>query len=241
MSTSTSSTLFSLIGNSVKDEYGREVGQVVFFVVSPQGSITEVLVNQNGRYYYYPKSHIKIADTGEAVILSDVKLKTELLCQKIPLVWRKDQILSDLVKNKKVLPEIYDEFHTQFDETLSNMKAEAKATLETIHQRMDTCKEQLKRLQSVKTQLEISAAMGEIEEGPYKNSYSNILEGIGKTFNEMKDLESMSARLSNLLMDEVHPTVGESTKEEADQNKPETPVKEYSETIPEETISVRLR
>ena len=244
MSKTSSSKLFSLIGNSAKDEYDREVGQIVFFVVNPQGSVKEVLVNHGGKFRYYPKSRIKITEAGEVVILSDVKLKTDLLCRRIPLIWRKDQILSDLVKSKKVLPEIYEEFHNQFEETLNSMKAEAKATLDTIEQRINHCKEQLKKLQTVKTQLEIAYAIGEIEDDGYKTSYSNILEGIKQIFNEKKDLESMRAKLSNLLLDEepVLPTEEESIKEEEKevQGSPTIQVEEEKEASSEDTISVRL-
>lgn len=244
MSKTSSSKLFSLIGNSVKDEYDREVGHIVFFVVSPQGNVKEVLVNQGGRFHYYPKNHIKITETGEAIVLSDAKLKTDLLCRKIPLIWRKDQILSDLVKNKKVIPEIYEEFHTQFEETLKNMKAEAKATLDTIDRRISHRKEQLKKLQAIKTQLEIAYAIGDIKDERYKSSYSNILEGIRQIFNEKKDLESMKTKLSNLLLDEepVLPTEEDPIKEEEEetQRSPEIQIKEEAEVSPDDTISVRL-
>ncbi|RJS80059.1 hypothetical protein CW708_01210, partial [Candidatus Bathyarchaeota archaeon] len=109
------SSFFLSIGKEVKDEYGRVLGKVASFAISPNGSFDSIYVRQNdGKFVKYPAEHVKIEDSG-ITILSKVKIKVENLCNQIPLIWRKDQALKELVEKKKISQEVYEDLHRSFD------------------------------------------------------------------------------------------------------------------------------
>jgi len=99
------SNLFLSVGKEVKDEYGRVIGKVASFAVNPNGRFNAIYIQQgNGKFIKYPAETVKI-EGSEVTILSKIKFETENLCNQIPLIWRKDQALKELVEKKKISPE----------------------------------------------------------------------------------------------------------------------------------------
>ena len=97
MSTRPTSNLFLYIGKPLKDEYGRQIGRIASFSVSPNGREKAVFVEHgDGEFQRYSSEQFKV-DGDEITLLPTVKLKVKALCDEIPLIWRKDQALSDLV------------------------------------------------------------------------------------------------------------------------------------------------
>jgi len=235
MTEPSSEKLLSTIGKTVRDGYGREVGQIVSFMVNPYGHVTEVLIkHEDERFRYYPGDRIRVNDDGEIVLLSDIDVKAKALCEDIPLIWRKDQILGDLVKDERILPETYEDLHQKFEGELKKLKADAQATVDLIDKHVDACTEQFKRLHSAKTYLEIEHAIGAVDVKSYKISLKTMTDGLKRAVREKNDLETVRMKLNNLLLGES-PMVEETPYTEEPPVIEETPsVEEYS---PDEEIS----
>ncbi len=194
------SNFFLYIGKPVKDEYGRQVGKVASFAVNPNGRISAVFVNHgDGEFIRYPSEQFNI--DGEDITLSpSLKLRVKSLCDEIPLIWRKDQALTELVDKKKVPPEMFNELHKNFEGALNQLKTEAQSNIDTIEKQISKCNSQVRELNSALIHLEIEREIGRIDEGAYNTALDMIKDGLKQTNNERTDLESMRSQLSNLLL-----------------------------------------
>src|SRR4030066_425099 len=122
---STPSNLFLYIGKPVKDDYGRQVGMVTSFAVSPNGRVSAVFVEQgDGEFMRYPSEQFKI-DGENIVLLPSIKLRVKTLCDEIPLIWRKDQALNELLDKNKIPSEMFNELHKNFEKIdLESMRSQ---------------------------------------------------------------------------------------------------------------------
>jgi len=84
-------SLFLSLGKLAKKEYGRSLGQVTSFAVSPDGLMESVYVRQDdGRFAKIPADNFRI-EGSEIVLISQTKAKAANLIDQIPLVWRKNK------------------------------------------------------------------------------------------------------------------------------------------------------
>jgi hypothetical protein len=231
MSTRPTSNLFLYIGKTLKDEYGRQVGKIVSFAVSTNGRVNGVFVEHNdGEFLQYSNEQIK-ADGEEITLLTPIKLRVKTLCDEIPLIWRKDQALTELVEKKKVPSEMFTELHKNFEGALNQLKAEAQSNLESIDRQISKCNEQIRELNSALIHIEIEREIGRIDETSYQTSSEIIQEGFKAVNSEKNDLEAMKSQLSNLVLGEAH----------LDQKAPESAESETSPALPEPPVVVHLK
>lgn len=205
------SNFFLYIGKPVKDEYGRQVGKVASFAVNPNGRVNAVFVEHgDGEFLRYPSEQFNI--DGEDITLSpSLKIRVKSLCDEIPLIWRKDQALSELVDKKKVPSEMFNELHKNFEGALNQLKTEAQTNIDNIDKQISKCNSQVRELNSALIHLEIEREIGRIDEGAYNTALEMIKDGLKQTNNEKNDLESMKNQLSNLLLGDTHSTLGKDT------------------------------
>ncbi len=194
------SNFFLYIGRPVKDEYGRQVGKVASFAVNPNGRVNSVFVEHgDGEFIRYPSEQFNV--DGEDITLSpSLKIRVKSLCDEIPLIWRKDQALSELVDKKKVPPEMFNELHKNFEGALNQLKAEAQTDIDNIEKQISKCNSQVRELNSALIHLEIEREIGRIDEAAYNTALDMIKDGLKQTNSERTDLESMRNQLSNLLL-----------------------------------------
>ncbi|MEM2917577.1 MAG: CdvA-like protein [Candidatus Bathyarchaeia archaeon] len=237
-----SSNVFLHLGQQVKDEYGRPIGKITSFIVTPNGRVDEVFIEHgDSEFLRYPFDQFKIDENG-VTLLSEIKTKVNMLCDGIPLIWRKDQALKSLLEKNKVSPEMYNELHRNFEGVLNQLKTEAQTIREYIDKKIAQCSEQIKELNSALINVELENEIGKLDENAYRTALEMIQEGLKWCNNEKADLEKMRNTLTNILLGETvteTPNVQEETlKEEvpvsasaADSELPEPPVVVYVKNI----------
>jgi len=207
---------FLFVGKQIKDEYGRQIGRVASFKVTPTGRIDGIYVEHgDGEFLSYASDQIKI-DNGDLVISPTLKLKAKALCNEIPLIWRKDRALNELVEKKKIPPEMYDDLHSTFEGALTQLKDNAKALTENIDKEIDRCNKQIHSLHSALINLEIEREIGRLNGDSYEKALGIIQWGLKGVNAEKSDLEALKSKLSNLLL-------GEQTTETPETKAPEAP------------------
>src|SRR4030042_1332960 len=93
---STNSNLFLSIGKPIKDEYGRTIGKVASFALTPNGKFDSAFIEFNdGQFSKQSLDHFKF-NGAEVTYISKIKSEANVLCDQIPLIWRKDQAIRDL-------------------------------------------------------------------------------------------------------------------------------------------------
>ncbi len=217
--------LFLSIGKEVKDEYGRIIGRVTSFAVNPNGRVDSIYMEQgDGRFIKCPTESLKV-DGSEITLLSKLKTGITTLCDQIPLIWRKDQALKELVEKKKISPEVYEDLHNSFEGVLNQLKTEAQALIDEINKETARCFQEIKELNYALVNLEIEHEIGKIDEQSYQTAFTMIQECLKKVNVEKSDLEATKNELSNILLGET-PQQAEQEAEEEPMEAEEEPTEE---------------
>jgi len=228
--------LFLSVGKCIKDEYGRELGKIASFAITPSGKFDAVYVEQSdGKFLKYPIDHLQF-DGLDVKLISRIKSEANALCDQIPLLWRKDQALKELSEKKKISKELYEELHTNFDGALNQLKTEAQKFTEEIDKEIVRCNNEIKELNYALVHLEIEHEIGKIDDNTYGTAFAIIQENLKRVNTEKSDLELTRNKLSNILLGEPTKTVAveetqamESTPEASEL--PEPPVVVYVKEI----------
>jgi hypothetical protein len=140
------SNLFLSIGKPIKDEYGRIVGKVASFALTPNGKFDGVYIESNdGKFVKQSMEHLKF-NGAEVTFTSTLKSQASVLCDQIPLIWRKNQALKDLAEKRKISPELYQELRNNFDAVLNQLKKDAEELSEEATKEVARCNQEIKTL-----------------------------------------------------------------------------------------------
>jgi len=237
------SNLFLSIGKQAKDEYDRMIGRVTSLAVNPNGGVDSVYIAQgDGKFIKHRGESLKV-EGSEIILLSKRKMRTTTLCDQIPLIWRKDKALKDLVEKKKISPEVYEDLHNSFDGVLNQLKSEGQTLIEEIDKKTAKCAQEIKELNYALVHLEIEHEIGKIDEQSYQTAFTAIQECLKKANMEKSDLEALKNKLSNILLGETPPqTVQEIEEEPTEESKAqeETPTPP-SPNLPEPPVVVYVK
>jgi hypothetical protein len=192
--------LFLSIGKPVKDEYGRLIGKVASFAMTPNGKLDAIFVEfSGGKFSKQPIEHLKF-NGAEVTFTSTTKAQASVLCDQIPLIWRKDQALKDLSEKKKISPEIYREIHGNFDGVLSQLKKDAQILADEIAQDIAECEEEIKVMGYAVVNLELEHEIGKVDDETYKSAFAMLTESLKRANAEKTELELAKNKLSNILL-----------------------------------------
>ena len=228
---------FLFVGKPVKDEYGRQIGRIASFRVTPTGRVDGIFVEHgDGEFLSYPSDQFKM-ENGEFVISPPLKLRAKSLCQEIPLIWRKDQALNDLVEKKKIPPEMFDDLHKNFEGALNQLKTDARIVIGDVDKQIDKCTKQIQEFHSALINLEIEREIGRIDDESYQKALGIIQWGLKGVNAEKSDLEVLKSKLDNLLLGEKTVKLPE-TPTQTETQEATAPA---SPTLPEPPVVVHVK
>jgi len=229
---------FLSVGKQVKDEYGRELGKIASFALTPNGKFDAVFVELgDGKFLKYPAENLRF-DGADVTLVSKIKSQTSAYCDQIPLIWRKDQALKELAEKKKISQELYSELHNSFDGALNQLKNEAQTLLDEIDKEIARCNNEMKDLNYALVHLEIEHEIGKIDEQSYQAAFTIIQENIKRVNIEKSDLELTKNKLSNILLGELQKT---SEIENKPENQAETSSVSNAPELPEPPVIVYVK
>jgi hypothetical protein len=236
---SQNSNLFLSIGKPVKDEYGRVIGKIATFSVTPSGKFDSVFIERgDGRFGKYSTEHLQV-EGADAILLSKLKSDTSVFCDQIPLLWRKDQALKGLSDKKKISPELYKELHTSFEGALTQLKTDAQSLSEEVNAEIKRCEGETKELNYALVHLEIEHEIGKIDDQNYEKAFTLIQENLKVINIEKADLEATKIKIANILLGDTSKVFGLETnkaKTEAAKEPPYT-----SPELPEPPVVVYVK
>ena len=234
---------FLFIGKQIKDEYGRSIGKVISLALTPNGKFDAVyLEKSDGRFLKYPMEYLKF-EGEEVTLLSEIKSKTNALCDQIPLIWRKDQALKDLSEKNKISRELYEELHNNFEGVLNQLRSEAQSLIEELDKEIARCTNEIKALNYGLVHLELEHEIGKIDDQSYEMAFMAIQENLTHINKEKEDLELTKNKLSNIILgekteesprpqaEEAH-AAEETTEEAASETEIETSIPETKTETP---------
>ena len=229
------SNLFLYIGKPIKNEYGRIIGKVASFALTPSGKFDAVFVEfGDGQFTKQPMETLKF-NGAEVTFISKIKNQAGVLCDQIPLIWRKDQALKDLSDKKKIAPELFQELHNSFTSVLTQLKKDAQIIVDESGIEIVRCQEEISSLSYAIVNLEIEHEIGKVDEENYKNAFALLQETLKRATLEKTDFELTKSKVSSVLLGDSQDTM-QRTKTYAEQvsvaqKLPEPPVVVYVKEI----------
>jgi len=215
------STFPNLVGKTLKDEDGREIGKIVSFIVDPSGEAKEVLVEiKSGEIIRHPVERLKI-NQEEVFLLSDIERRARKICESFPILLKKHEILDSLFKNKEIMPEIYESLSAGFNKSLDELRFEAKSLLSDIEQQIQIQENFIKTLHFARTFLEIEHGIGNVKDDVFRQSLLSIL----------REIKRASYRKMNLLKikDKVSSIAFQGGEEKVSPKEPSLVMKDYAD------------
>jgi hypothetical protein len=208
---SNNSNLFLSIGKPIKDEYGRTVGKVASFALTPSGKFDGVYVESNdGKFLKQSMEHLKF-NGAEVTFTSTLKSQASVLCDQIPLIWRKSQALKDLAEKRKISPDLYQELRNNFEGVLTQLKKDAQVLSDEANKEIARCNQEIKTLGYAVVNLELEHEIGQVDEESYKSAFAMLQENLKRANMEKSDIELTKSKLSNIML-------GDSSKPEQKTN-----------------------
>jgi hypothetical protein len=196
------SNLFLYIGKPIKNEYGRIIGKVASFALTPSGKFDAVFIEfADGQFSKQTMENLRFNNT-EVIFTSKIKNQASVLCDQIPLIWRKDQALKDLNDKKKIAPELYQELHNSFQSVLTQLKKDAQVIVDEAAVEIERCREEISSLSYAIVNLEIEHEIGKIDEENYKSAFAVLQETLKRATAEKTDFESTKSKVSSVLLGE---------------------------------------
>jgi hypothetical protein len=199
------SNLFLSIGKPIKNEYGKVIGKVASFALTPNGKFDAVYVEfGDGQFTKQPMESLRF-NGSEITFISKIKNQAGTLCDHIPLIWRKDDALKDLLANKRITGEVYQDLHGSFTNVLAQLKKEAQIIIDESIIEIERCSEEITSLSYAIANLEIEHEIGKVDEENYKMAFALLQETIRRAQSEKADYEQTKSKLSSVLLGDSLP------------------------------------
>jgi hypothetical protein len=200
---SNNSNLFLSIGKPIKDEYGRTVGKVASFSLTPSGKFDGVYVESNDvKFVKQSMEHLRF-NGAEVTFTSTLKSQASVLCDQIPLIWRKNQALKDLAEKRKIAPDLYQELRNNFDAVLDQLKKDAQDLSDETKKEIVRCNEEIKTLGYAVVNLELEHEIGQVDDEAYTSAFTLLQENLKRANMEKSDIELTKSKLSNIVLGEA--------------------------------------
>jgi hypothetical protein len=194
------SNLFLYIGKPIKNEYGRIIGKVASFALTPSGKFDAVFVEfGDGQFSKQTMENLRF-NGAEVTFISKIKNRASILCDQIPLIWRKDQALKDLSEKRKIAPELYQELHNSFQSVLTQLKKDAQVIIDESAIEIGRCQEEISSLSYAIANLEIEHEIGKVDEENYKSAFALLQETLKRATSEKTDFELTKSKVSSVLL-----------------------------------------
>jgi hypothetical protein len=242
---SNNSNLFLSIGKPIKDEYGRTVGKVASFALTPSGKFDGIYIESNeGKFVKQSMEHLKF-NGSEVTFTSTLKSQASVLCNQIPLIWRKSQALKDLAEKRKISPDLYQELRNNFEGVLTQLKKDAQVLSDEANKEITRCNQEIKTLGYAVVNLELEHEIGQVDDEAYTSAFAMLQENLKRVNKEKSDIELTKSKLSNIMLGDsskpeqkainsVELTTQETSAETAEETANETVTDEKVEEAPNE-------
>jgi hypothetical protein len=215
------SNLFLSLGKPIKNEYGKVIGKVASFALTPNGKFDAVFVEfGDGQFSKQPIENLKF-NGAEITFTSKIKSQANMLCDQIPLLWRKDQAVKDLNDKRKIVPELFQELHSSFESVLTQLKKDAQVIVDESAVEIARCEEEIRSLNYAIANLELEHEIGQVEEANYLTAFNLLSESLKRATTEKTDYELTKSKVSSILLGDPSTQMASALK----------PNKVYAETV----------
>ena len=204
------SNLFLYIGKPVKNEYGKIMAKVASFGLTPSGKFESVYLEfGDGQFTKHPMESLRF-NGAEVTFITKIKSQASVLSDHIPLIWRKDEALKDLLDKKKINPEVFQTMHSSFSSVLTQLKKDAQVIIDESTVEIERCKEEITSLSYAIANLEIEHEIGKVDEQTYQSAFQLLQETLKRATTEKTDYELTKSKISSVLLGDSQDSIQKS-------------------------------
>jgi hypothetical protein len=204
------SNLFLYIGKPVKNEYGKIMAKVASFGLTPSGKFESVYLEfGDGQFTKHPMESLRF-NGAEVIFITKIKSQASVLSDHIPLIWRKDEALKDLLDKKKITQEVFQTMHTSFSSVLTQLKKDAQVIIDESTVEIERCKEEITSLSYAIANLEIEHEIGKVDEQTYQTAFQLLQETLKRATTEKTDYELTKSKISSVLLGDSQDSIQKS-------------------------------
>ncbi len=194
------SNLFLSLGKPIKNEYGKIIGKVASFALTPNGKFDAVFVEfADGQFSRQSMDNLRF-NGSEITFVSKIKSQANMLCDQIPLLWRKDQAVKDLNDKHKIAPELFQELHSSFEGVLSQLKKDGQVIIDESAVEIARCEEEIKSLSYAIANLELEHEIGQVDEQTYQTAFTLLQDSLKRATTEKTDYDLIKSKVSSILI-----------------------------------------
>ena len=212
------------------------MAKVASFALTPSGKFEAVYLEfGDGQFTKQPMESLRF-NGADVTFITKIKSQAGTLCDHIPLIWRKDEALKDLLDKKKITPEVFQDLHTSFSSVLTQLKKDAQIIIDESTVEIERCKEEITSLSYAIANLEIEHEIGKVDEENYQSAFALLQDTLRRATSERTDYELTKSKVSSVLLGDSQETM-QKTKTYAEQvsnaatKLPEPPVVVYVKEV----------
>ena len=195
------SNLFLSLGKPIKNEYGKIIGKVASFALAPNGKFDAVFVEfSDGQFSKQAMENLRFNGPSDIVFVSKIKSQANMLCDQIPLLWRKDQAVKDLHDKHKITPDLFQELHNSFEGILNQLKKDGQVIIDEAAVEIARCEEEIKSLGYAIANIELEHEIGQVDEETYQTAFNLLQDSLKRASTEKTDYELIKSKVSSILI-----------------------------------------
>jgi hypothetical protein len=137
---------------------------------------------------------------AEVTFVSKIKSQANMLCDQVPLLWRKDQAVKDLYDKNKIASDLFHELHSSFEGILNQLKKDGQVIIDESAIEIARCEEEIKSLGYAMANLELEHEIGQVDEGTYNEAFNLLQNSLKRATTERTDYELIKSKVSSVLV-----------------------------------------
>ena len=207
--------LASMVGSSLVDEYGRDVGTLVSVVSNVDGYVQHVEVKIVDRSIErIPGERIKLRD-GKIVVVPEWKFNAMKVIEGLDRAYRRRKALENIAGSGDIPGEVVDAMKRRLSDEIKKLKIDADRIKKEVKERIGEIDDELFHIASAIANLQMLYFSGEVTERGYTQGMNHLRKLKEALSAEKSDAKSTLDRLEKTLEIASSPL----PKEQADKSK----------------------
>jgi len=187
-----------ILGLPVKDVYEREIGALVGFEIDSRGVPSCFFIMMPDGSFLKVEGEAVEAGKDYVVLKNFWKIKAESLIRGIEITKRRLEALEKLRQEHQIPTNIYDELKSTYMRDMNELNNRVVELVSELSKVQEELKNRLDMLTRVRSINRVQFSTGEVDEVSYKVAETMIESSLDITLLEIKETESILARLKSL-------------------------------------------
>jgi hypothetical protein len=178
-----------LIGESLRDPYGRCLGTVVGFSTDNRNQICKMAVEYGDGSFVEHGVDRLIVEDSVVILRSDWKNDSEELRRESEVSRRRMSALENLYAAGKISARTYQELSEEYRKVLRSQEEERDRLIGMLEARNTELSRQIALLERLLADTEVQHITGELSENGFRIAASSLKSGIDRALQEKRDVE----------------------------------------------------